>query len=374
MGSNLKIAIIYLGRRGGGALYSVEAARALAKKAKCLAVVSQQGWNLEAWRDSGLPLLEVPTYQDALSFVLSTLNIASHLTLRNRLRTFDPDVLYYPMLDLWTPLVNWLMPKVPKVLTLHDPVQHYGEHNPILAIVQRLAIRQASRVILLSRSFIEVMKRSGVQPDCIDVIPHGEFSYYARPGNAEPKKQKPVLLFFGRILPYKGLDVLLDAFPLIKKHIPEAKLLIVGSGDLGPYGARLRNLQDVSVVNRWIADDEVAFYFAQADVLVAPYNDASQSGVIPIAYAFKLPVIATRVGGLPEQVEDGKTGLLVNPGDVAALAEACVRLLSNPVWAASLGEAGYQKAMREWNWDRIAGLVYTSCVKATSKTRMCLKA
>jgi glycosyltransferase involved in cell wall biosynthesis len=364
MRSDLKIALIYLGRRGGGAVYALEVARALHKKAKCLVIISQQVWNLKVWRDSGLPLLEIPTYQNPLSFVFSTLNIVNHLTLRNKLSNFDPDVLYYPMLDLWTPLVNWLMPRVPKVLTLHDPVQHYGERNLILAIVQWLAIRQSSRFILLSRSFIEKGKRLGISSDCIDVIPHGEFSYYTRFRKVDSKGPKSTILFFGRILPYKGLNILLDAFPLIKERIPEARLFIIGSGNLKPYKERLQNLHDVIFVNRWIADDEVATFFQQADILVAPYIDASQSGVIPIAYAFKVPVIATRVGGLSEQVEDGKTGLLVNAGDATALAEACVCLLSNPSWATSLGEAGYQKAIREWNWDWIAEIVYESCAKA----------
>lgn len=369
----MRIALIYLGRRGGGTVYSLNAAKALSKRAEVLAVISRQVCNIEAWRTSGVPLLEISTYQSKQSFILSTLNLKKHLAFRSQLRAFNPDVIYYPMLHFWTPLVNWLMPKVPKVLTLHDPVQHYGERNPILAIVQWLAIRQASRVILLSRSFIEEANRLGFPPHCIDIIPHGEFSYYARLGSVKSKKQKPTLLFFGRIFPYKGLNVLLDAFPLIKRRIPEARLLIVGSGNLKPYSARLQNLRDVSVVNRWIADDEVASYFGQADILVVPYSDASQSGVIPIAYAFKMPVIATRVGGLPEQVEDGKTGLLVDAGDVAAFAEACVHLLSNPVWAASLGEAGYEKAMREWNWDLIAELVYASCAKTVSKTKHILK-
>lgn len=365
----MKIALVYLGRRGSGPIISWEVAKALSKRTEILAVISRQSQNLEVWRNSALPLLEVPTYQDIWSFILSTSNLKRHLLLRNRLRAYSPDVIYYPMLDLWTPLVNWLIPKVPKVLTLHDPVQHSGERNPILATGQRLAIGQASQIILLSRNLIEEVKRSGVSSGGIDIIPHGELSYYARFGNAEPKRQQPTLLFFGRILPYKGLDVLLDAFPLIKERIPEVRLLIIGSGGLKPYFARLQNLQDVSIVNRWIADDEVASYFSQADVLVAPYVDASQSGVIPIAYAFKTPVITTRVGGLSEQVENGKTGLLVDTGNIAALAEACVCLLSNPVWAASLGEAGYQTATREWNWDRIAKLVYASCAKAASRTK-----
>ena len=72
---------------------------------------------------------------------------------------------------------------------------------------------------------------------------------------------------------------------------------------------------------------------------------------------FKVPVISTKVGGIPEQIEDGKTGILVNPGDPEGLADACVKILNDPFLASSLAENGYQKAIEEWNWDRISEMV-----------------
>lgn len=363
----MRVALIYLGRRGGGATYSLEIAKALAKKAEILAVISHQAWNLDAWREAGLRLIEVPTYHNGWEVIPSTLNLRKHLALHRQIQRFDPDVLYYPMLHLWTPLINWLLPSVPKVVTVHDPVLHRGERNLVIALLQRIAIKQASRVILLSQAFVSTMERRGVPREQIDVIPHGEFSHYALIGTDSGLRKDahaPTLLFFGRVSKYKGLEVLLSAFPLIKKQVPEARLFIVGSGDLGPYRTQLAVLKDVTVVNRWVKDEEVATYFCQADVLVAPYTDASQSGVIPIAYTFKVPVVATRVGGIPEQVEHGKTGLLVAPGSVSQLAEVCVRLLTDPLRASRLGQAGYEKAMREWSWEHIANQVLVSLKKA----------
>ena len=363
----MRIALIYLGRRGGGSTYSLAIATALARRAEVLAVVSQQAWNLKYWHERGLPLLEVKTYTDALTFVPSTLNIGKHLALRRHLAAFRPDVLYYPMLHLWAPLINGLFPNLPKVITVHDPVLHRGERNPIIAIPQRIATRQASRVIILSQAFVDTMERQGVPRDRIDVIPHGEFSHYALIStDSIPRKDNhaPTLLFFGRISKYKGLEVLLSAFPLIKRRVPEVRLLIVGSGDLSPYSMQLENLPDVMVVNRWVDDKEVASYFRQADLLVAPYMDASQSGVIPVAYSLGVPVVATRVGGIPEQVEHNKTGILVNANDPQALAEACVSLLTDPERAKALAEAGRRRALEEWSWDRIAEMVIESCRKA----------
>ena len=325
----MRIALIYLGRRGGGAIYSLEIAKALAKKAEILAVISQQAWNLKAWHKSGIRLIEVPTYNSVLEFIPSTLNFRKHFALRRKIQRFKPDVLYYPMLHLWTPLINDFLPSVPKVVTIHDPVLHQGERNPVVALIQRRAIRQATRVIILSHAFVDILQYRGVPREHIDVIPHGEFSYYSGPSSPQKGHHLPTLLFFGRISKYKGIETLLKAFPIIKQVVPQARLLIVGSGDLKPYKKQLEKLEDITLVNRWVKDEEVATYFLQADLLVAPYTDATQSGVIPLAYTFKIPVVATKVGGIIEQVEDGKTGLLVEPGSIREIAEACIKLLSN---------------------------------------------
>jgi len=360
----MRIALIYLGRRGGGATYSLEIAKGLARKAEVLAVISQQSWNLGAWRDAGLCLVEVPTYHNAWRVIPSTLNFRKHFVLRREIQRFRPDVLYYPMLHLWTPLLNWMFPSLPKVVTIHDPVLHRGERNPVVALIQQKAIRQATRVIILSRVFVDVMRQQGVPCEHIDVIPCGEFSYYSRMSSSQKDPHPPTLLFFGHISEYKGLEILLKAFPIVKKQIPQARLFVVGSGNLDSYRSQLESLEDVFVINHWVRDEEIATYFRQADVLVAPYTDASQSAVIPVAYAFKIPVVATQVGGIPEQVEDGKTGLLVPPGDVGKLAEACIQLLTNVNKAAKLGQLGYKKAMQEWNWEYIADRVLVSLENA----------
>ncbi|MFC2105533.1 glycosyltransferase family 4 protein [Candidatus Bipolaricaulota bacterium] len=362
----MRVALIYLGRRGGGATYSLEVAKALAQKAEILTVISRQAWNLDAWRETNLRLVMIPTYHSVWGLVPSTLNLRKHIALRKQIQRFDPDVLYYPMLHLWTPLINWLLPAVPKIATIHDPVLHQGERSPVIGMLQRSAVSQATRIVILSQAFVKTMERQGVPRERIDVIPHGEFSYYSGGSNSlNSERHPPTLLFFGRISKYKGLEVLLSAFPLVKKQVPEARLLVVGNGDLGPYEKQLTELRDVDVVNRWVKDDEVAAYFRQADLLVVPYTDASQSGVIPIAYTFRVPVVATRVGGIPEQVEDGKTGLLVTSGNASQLAEASVRLLTDSAWAAKLGQAGYEKAMQEWSWEHVSDQVLASLGKAS---------
>lgn len=139
-----------------------------------------------------------------------------------------------------------------------------------------------------------------------------------------------VLMFFGYVRKYKGLDILLRAFPLILKQIPDAKLLVVGEFYDKPeiYTDIVRDngtLESVKFVNQYVPNEEVGKYFAAADVMVQPYRSATNSGILNVAYSFGVPAVVTRVGGLVELVTDGETGILVEPESPEAIAEGVVR-------------------------------------------------
>lgn len=127
-----------------------------------------------------------------------------------------------------------------------------------------------------------------------------------------------VLLFFGYVRKYKGLDLLIDAFPIIKNSIPNAKLLIVGEFYDSPdfYLNKIKQLQiekDTVVVNQFVPNEEVGKYYIACDLVILPYRSATQSGILNVAYGFSKPVLVTNVGGLSEFVEDKKTGLIIRP-------------------------------------------------------------
>ena len=139
----------------------------------------------------------------------------------------------------------------------------------------------------------------------------------------ELDQKKKTLLFFGLIRDYKGLDLLIDAMSLLDESY---QLVIAGEsyGDFGKYSHAIENspaCTRIKVLNRYIADDEVPRLFSAADLLVAPYRSATQSGVIPVAYHFDLPVVATDVGGLKENIERAGTGLVCLP-TVKSLSES----------------------------------------------------
>ncbi|HUI10956.1 MAG TPA: glycosyltransferase [Bacteroidota bacterium] len=138
-----------------------------------------------------------------------------------------------------------------------------------------------------------------------------------------------VLLFFGYVRRYKGLDVLLDALALVRGTL-DVRLLVAGEfyDDEAPYRDRIRRLSlesAVTVRSEYLPNDEVKYFFSACDAAVLPYTSATQSGIAQIAYHFDLPVIATDVGGLAEVVHDGETGIVVAPGEAAALAEGILR-------------------------------------------------
>lgn len=143
---------------------------------------------------------------------------------------------------------------------------------------------------------------------------------------------RPVALFFGHVRPFKALDVVLDAWPQVTRDV---LLLVAGEAWYGGEAiyreqARRLGLDDTKVRMefRFVPDSEIATYFAAADVVLAPYRHEAQSGVVLTAFHFRRPVIATRVGGMPEIVTDGGNGLLIEPESPAALASAIDRFVA----------------------------------------------
>ena len=144
------------------------------------------------------------------------------------------------------------------------------------------------------------------------------------------KKKSDHILFFGRISPYKGVEYLLQAMEIVHQKHPDVRVIIAGGGKMYFDASKYESLDYVEIHNRFIELDELADLIRGAMFTVCPYADATQSGVVYSSFALNTPVIATRVGGLPEMIDDGKTGIIVPPKDVNALASAIQSYLDNP--------------------------------------------
>lgn len=170
------------------------------------------------------------------------------------------------------------------------------------------------------------------------------------------KKEDKILLFFGFVREYKGLKHLLNAMPMVKEKIGDVKLMVVGSfGDDKEDYIRLikeNNIEDmVEVIDGYTPDDEVEKYFSACGLVVLPYESATQSGIVQIAYGFEKPVVVTNVGGLPDVVTDGKTGYVVEPQNVEQLASAIVDYYEKNK-EAEFCENVKQEAYR-FDWERM---------------------
>jgi glycosyltransferase involved in cell wall biosynthesis len=243
------------------------------------------------------------------------------------------------------------------LLILHDARVHPGDWYPFRETIARQIVAAADGLIVLSEHVGREAERCHDFPsERIWIVPHGVFSYGSQTvvPRSFPRGRPVRLLFFGRIQQYKGLGLLLDAFRELCSRGIELELEIVGSGNLAPYAAQLDGLANVAILNKWVSDEEIAGALARCDVVVLPYIEASQSGVATAALGAAIPVVATPVGGLVEQVEDGRTGVLANAVNSHELANAIERLSERPEFYESCSAGALDYARRLLSWEGIA--------------------
>ena len=253
------------------------------------------------------------------------------------------------------------------VADVHDPFPHPGESRSRFLLPRvRLFLRMCDKVIIHNKTQLRMFASYFRLPvPKISVVPLGVLKIFAAWEQSEVREEEHTILFLGRISPYKGLEYLAEAWKIIRAANPQARLIIAGSGELYFDVHELSADERVELHNRYIENSELVRFIQRASVVVLPYVEATQSGVVMTAYAFNKPVVATNVGGLPEVVEDGVTGYLVPPKDPVALANAIIDLLSNPNERAAFAESISNKVRHELSWTNIAEQtieVYRSCL------------
>jgi glycosyltransferase involved in cell wall biosynthesis len=356
----MKIALVYLGRRGSGGPFSLELGRALAHRADLSAVVSEGLESLSAWSGAPFPVQVSPTFESALGAAWSLLFPDRIRALAAQIRARQPDVLLFPMAHPWNAALQKALSPTPSVIFVHDPIPHPGLAGWLHTRIEKPSLRRAAHCILLSQSLAPELARRGVPLEQITVVPHGLLAYPQPPAGASPA---PTLLFFGRITPYKGLEVLLAAFERLSARRPELRLRIAGEGSLAPYRRQMACLKNLEIINCWLDEEKIPAIFNGVSLLALPYTSASQSGVLAIAAGYGLPVVATRAGGLAEQIRSGETGLLVSPGSVDELADAVETLLADPDLAGRLGTALRRDFELHRSWEGIAETILQTCAK-----------
>mgnify|MGYP005839020305 CR=1 FL=1 len=246
----------------------------------------------------------------------------------------------------------------------HDVVAH--DYTLVHRLASRLILRQGQAFIVHSRQEADALQAM-VPGAAVRWTPHPTYAELSRGHLSRAEAQRrlrlesPVLLFFGFVRPYKGLRDLLAALPTVRAQTP-ATLLVVGQfwEPLHEYQSQACALgMDgcVQLVDRYVPNEEIPLYFAAADLVVLPYREATGSGVAQLALGCGRPVLTTHTGSFPEIVEDGRTGLLVPPGDPAALAEAILRFLRLPAQERAAFEERIRQQEERFSWQQLVACV-----------------
>jgi glycosyltransferase involved in cell wall biosynthesis len=265
--------------------------------------------------------------------------------LRHRREAAAADVRHYQWLPLERLDLRLLPATRPRVLTMHNVIRRDR--------LDRRLVERMDAVIVHTRRGAELLDSPRVH-----VVPHGAFEHLTRQPDERPlpaelaRVEGPVVLCFGLIRPYKGVDVLVEAF----QEVEGAELWVVGR-PLGVSMERLRRLAPpgrVRFVDRYVSDREQPAYFRRAELLVLPHRSVDVSGVLFAGLAFGKAMVLSDVGGFREMVDAHGAGRLVPPGDPDALAAAIRELLARPDERADFERRAEAAAAGPYSWDRIA--------------------
>ncbi len=262
-----------------------------------------------------------------------------------RLRRERPDVIHFQWLPL--PVVDRRFLKrlraiAPLVLTVHDTNPFNGHPvNRLQRVGTQAVFADVDHLIVHTEQGRARLLAHGERTDRVSVMPHGLLGRASAQNGADAMQGEITFLLFGKIKPYKGADLLIEAFARLDPALrAQARLRIVGNPymDLAPLHGLIRQhgvADRVTVEPGFVGDAEVGGFFAPGTVATFPYREIEASGVLSLAITFGRPILASRLGGFVEAVRDGEHGLLVPPEDVGALSAAMARFITDRAFAAA---------------------------------------
>ena len=354
-----KIVCLGLNGRGGTLHYASSLTSNLAELTKTSLL-------LPSYSDTSLiskkvNIIKIKAPPSAIKTIFLTFNIFQHIKAIKQINKERPDIINILDIHPWYIMYWHFLKTKKKVVTINDPELHSGEAGPVMTLllktITKFLLKNADEIIVLGKKQEETIRRLGYKQKVI-VSRIGHYDFFMKKSKKKFKSESSTILFFGRIKEYKGLDYLLDALIQLKKEGKKFKCIIAGEGDIKPYKEKIAKLKEnIELNNGYISDDKVSEYFQRVGFVVMPYTDATQTGVIQVAYSFGKPVIATNVGSLPELIEDGKTGLIIEKKNVVQLKKAIIKLLSNDP---KLSEMKIQcrKFMKKLSWKEITKKLY----------------
>jgi glycosyltransferase involved in cell wall biosynthesis len=332
-----RVMFLYWGRRGL-TQFAVELMRAAQANTNVDATISVSRQNEDFARFTAFKsrCFPVDTFETSIGAISQAWRIPlARQRLTERLRSDRTQLVVDLMPHVWTPFLEPVIRAAGARYRpiVHDADVHPGDYRTWLAkgLLDR-SMRHADVMLTMSEAVADRLAATGRAPRSkIRALFHPDLQYVSIARPRLPNPPAPLkLIFFGRIMAYKGLDLFLDAVDVLRAEGLAVKVGVFGEGALGANASRLVSM-DAEVVNRWVSNAEVEAILPRFHAMVLSYTEASQSGVAAMALGAGLPIVATPVGGLIEQIEDGVTGVLAARTDAESLAKAVKRLLLDPV-------------------------------------------
>lgn len=293
-------------------------------------------------KDSNIKVNETTNFE----YIIDTINPLTWIKTYSKIKNENPDLVIFqwvhPFFTFVFFTITYLLKKFTNIKILyicHNVLPH--ERTKIDEFLIKMAFKNVDYFIVHSKEDYNNLKK--IIPNAKvkqSVLPTYNIFKTKKTSKEDTRKSlnidrnKKIILFFGIIREYKGLIYLIKSMPKIINEVDDINLLIVGEfwDDKDKYIDEIKKLgikNHIKIIDKYIPDEEVGIYFSAADVVVLPYISATQSAVIQTAYAFEKPVITTNVGGLPDVVDDNKTGIIVKSENSEELASAIINYFKN---------------------------------------------
>lgn len=355
-----RVVILTLPPPAGIAYYGALLANAMSRIAHVRAIICEEMKGF-----AFAPELDVVAMRKRKFFSLP--HPASYREVLRLVEEFQPDLIHDAagtgfrwQFGLWPLLTR----RWPLLMTEHNPQPLAAMGGLYTQLTLRIAWHHAHHFIVHGATCRQALLNAGIAPQKISVHRHGSFAAFNQQRCADVPEEKHTVLFFGELRPNKGLYRLSAIARAVRRLVPQAKFIVAGKCTRLPQREAmsrvrqtvelLRNEPGFEVHEGFIPDEQVEYFFRRSAVVILPYEEASQSGVVPLAYAFHKPVVAYDVGDLRENIIANETGILVSPGKEDNFERAVVRLLQNESLRRALGQRANEWAQQELSWDHIA--------------------
>lgn len=348
------MALMYLNRGEGSDHFALAHARVMAKEVDLTCYLSDENTLLSEFRALPCKVKSFNWPRGSRELLRAILTRRDPTGVSAEINRDAPDIVLDTFSSWWSVVVDrHLDRRIPIAEVVHDVTPHPGLIGTMSSVYEALFPTASDVAIALAAYSYEQLKRRFPRKAHIESR-HGIFLPDDGIDTAAIAARRERMFFFGRIDAYKGIEHLVEAYGIARTSNPKIHLDIIGRGPIRPKVIERIEELGVGLVNRYVKDAEVKQAMAEHGVLILPYTSATQSGVAAIALGNGMPCIATRVGALPEQVQDGRNGIVVPPGDAPALAKAMLEVADDADLAKRMADESVRIGREEYSWEQIS--------------------